>query len=677
MPDVEIGACLHRILSIQDGMSQLHLDPDEIGGSLETGTTRLRRAKGMLAAAITAAAVITMAFPVYGYTSKPGNTAGIQEAETADGSLSFGDAIDTLYAGSSVMSDEMVLETARRISSEGDLLYSELNAEDARAVMETLSKYEETKADYIKAEMNASAGLKTAKEDMPGSIYSEWGKQVSFSRMTVTEDSSVRELIPRFRVTGCREEDGLLSVDVDEWMTQAYGCSGDSGATNASAYSYAFSISLQSDGEGTWMPCGVNGTEINFAWLEGAEDPVAESVQAPQALYEVKSDLGTQTAAYASITAEEPGKEDTAGKERKGKILSFAVQKQAAVLPDSVLEDGAAGDSGVYEASRGYSYQISRAIAYADRYWKHYNHSYHNYANEGGDCANFVSQCLYAGGMPRTDDWFPQSVNWINVMGHIRHFKAYGSFLTASNSNVSAGNPVYYDWNRDGIYDHTTICVGVNSSGMPVVDSHTANLYHAPWKMGSHANRGTIRLHGTGAPSGGSSRKNSWETVGGKTYYIGPDGKRVKNRFLTINGARYYFNSSGERVTGFFKVGSYWHYASVKNGKMLTGFQWIAGNTYYFSVKNYARLTGRQWIAGFTYYFNEKGIRQYGFLKINGKYYYAAPKTGRFVKGWKQIGGKWYFFDRQTMVRAAGWKVVDGHRCYFDSQGVLRKGWHG
>ena len=149
MPDVEIGACLHRILSIQDGMSQLHLDPDEIGGSLETGTTRLRRAKGMLAAAITAAAVITMAFPVYGYTSKPGNTAGIQEAETADGSLSFGDAIDTLYAGSSVMSDEMVLETARRISSEGDLLYSELNAEDARAVMETLSKYEETKADYI------------------------------------------------------------------------------------------------------------------------------------------------------------------------------------------------------------------------------------------------------------------------------------------------------------------------------------------------------------------------------------------------------------------------------------------------------------------------------------------------------------------------------------------------
>jgi glucan-binding YG repeat protein len=393
----------------------------------------------------------------------------------------------------------------------------------------------------------------------------------------------------------------------------------------------------------------------------------------------VKSDLGTQTAAYASIRSKDPGETGALHKDngKGGEHLSFAVEEQAAVLPESVLEDGSAEDSGIYQASRGYNYQISKAVSYADRYWKHYNHSYHNYANEGGDCANFVSQCLYAGGMPRTDDWFPQSVNWINVMGHIRHFKAYGSFLTASDSNVSAGNPVYFDWNRDGIYDHTTICVGVNSSGMPVVDSHTANLYHAPWKLGDHAKRGTIRLHGTGAPSRSTPKKNSWETVGGKTYYIGSDGKRVKNRFLTINGARYYFNSSGVRVTGFFKVGSYWHYASVKTGKMLTGFQWIGGNTYYFSVKNYARLTGRQWIAGNTYYFNGKGIRQYGFLKIGGKYYYAAPKTGRFVKGWKQINGKWYFFDRKTMVRAAGWKVIDGRRCYFDSSGVLRKGRHG
>ena len=646
---------------------------------MKTGTTRFKRAKGMLAAAITAAAVMTMAFPAYGNTSITEDTVSIPAAEAEERSLSFGDAVSALYAGSSDMTDDMVLEAARKICSEGDLLFSELNTEDAQAVMNALSRYEEAKACFIKTEINASEEGKTAREDMPGAIYDEWERQASLSRMTVMEDSSIRELIPRFRVTGCREENGVLSVDVDEWMTQAYGSAGGSGVTNASAYSYAFSLDLKSGGDGAWAPCGVNGTEINFAWLEGDKDPVAESRQVPQALYEVKSDLFAQTAAYASIRSPVPEAEDALQNDsgKKAETLSFSVEKQAVVLPESVLEDGSASDAGVYEVSRGYSYQISKAVAYGDRYWKHYNHSYHNYANEGGDCANFVSQCLYAGGMPRTDDWFPQSVNWINVMGHIRHFKAYGSFLTASNSNVSAGNPVYYDWNRDGIYDHTTLCVGVNSSGMPVVDSHTANLYHAPWSMGSHAKRGTIRLHGTGASSSSAPKKNSWETVGGKTYYIGSDGKRVKNKFLRINGGVYYFNSSGVRVTGFFKVGSYWHYASVKTGKLLTGFQWIAGKTYYFSVKNYARLTGRQWIAGYTYYFNGKGVRQYGFLRIGGRYYYAAPKTGRFVRGWKQINGKWYFFDRQTMVRTTGWKVIDGRRCYFDSQGVLRKGRHG
>ena len=95
-------------------------------------------------------------------------------------------------------------------------MFSELNTEDAQAVMNALSRYEEAKACFIKTEINASEKGKTAREDMPGAIYDEWERQASLSRMTVMEDSSIRELIPRFRVTGCREENGVLSVDVDE-----------------------------------------------------------------------------------------------------------------------------------------------------------------------------------------------------------------------------------------------------------------------------------------------------------------------------------------------------------------------------------------------------------------------------------------------------------------------------
>ena len=44
------------------------------------------------------------------------------------------------------------------------------------------------------------------------------------------------------------------------------------------------------------------------------------------------------------------------------------------------------------------SYDTGKAISYARKYCKNYNKNYRNYRNSGGDCANFVSQCLIAGG---------------------------------------------------------------------------------------------------------------------------------------------------------------------------------------------------------------------------------------------------------------------------------------
>ena len=44
------------------------------------------------------------------------------------------------------------------------------------------------------------------------------------------------------------------------------------------------------------------------------------------------------------------------------------------------------------------TYNADAAIKYAREYCKRYNYKYYNYRNQGGDCANFVSQCLIAGG---------------------------------------------------------------------------------------------------------------------------------------------------------------------------------------------------------------------------------------------------------------------------------------
>lgn len=52
-------------------------------------------------------------------------------------------------------------------------------------------------------------------------------------------------------------------------------------------------------------------------------------------------------------------------------------------------------------------YNRDAAVAYAERYTKWYriwNPSYYYYSS--GDCTNFVSQCLYAGGIKMTDKWY-------------------------------------------------------------------------------------------------------------------------------------------------------------------------------------------------------------------------------------------------------------------------------
>ncbi|MCW2276844.1 amidase domain-containing protein [Heliophilum fasciatum] len=48
-------------------------------------------------------------------------------------------------------------------------------------------------------------------------------------------------------------------------------------------------------------------------------------------------------------------------------------------------------------------YDRDAAVAYANRYYQNHNPAYPDFDDqpwEGGNCANFISQCLYAGGMP-------------------------------------------------------------------------------------------------------------------------------------------------------------------------------------------------------------------------------------------------------------------------------------
>lgn len=144
-------------------------------------------------------------------------------------------------------------------------------------------------------------------------------------------------------------------------------------------------------------------------------------------------------------------------------------------------------------------YDPDSASVYSDRYVYHgasggavyesyYNSAYANYNSVGGDCANYASQCIYAGGMPMTvgtpylrDGWFyisgsNRSGTWTRTDFLQEWMDDHWGVLTAaSDDTVFKGSPVFY---RDA---HTTFCVGYNSAGVPIINSHNNDWYHAPW----------------------------------------------------------------------------------------------------------------------------------------------------------------------------------------------------
>lgn len=60
-------------------------------------------------------------------------------------------------------------------------------------------------------------------------------------------------------------------------------------------------------------------------------------------------------------------------------------------------------------------YQRDSAISYAKRWALSYNPQYYNFTNIGGDCTNFISQCIYAGcnvmNYERTYGWYYININ--------------------------------------------------------------------------------------------------------------------------------------------------------------------------------------------------------------------------------------------------------------------------
>ena len=128
-------------------------------------------------------------------------------------------------------------------------------------------------------------------------------------------------------------------------------------------------------------------------------------------------------------------------------------------------------------SSAAVAYNRAAAATYADTYWQSYNPAWPSFARKGGDCTNFVSQALYAGGIAMRPSplyagdaaWYmlqskgrrwSYSLSWINVQSQRSfllslpgvtqvasyHGVAPGQVVA---SNAAQGDVVHYDWDDD------------------------------------------------------------------------------------------------------------------------------------------------------------------------------------------------------------------------------------
>ena len=121
---------------------------------------------------------------------------------------------------------------------------------------------------------------------------------------------------------------------------------------------------------------------------------------------------------------------------------------------------------------------------------------------QGVDCANFVSQCLLAGGVSETTSWYHNAPNpipsvpinggtgttagtlaWVSVTDFHNYWVNYGITHWTGMSHIMSGNPVYWKNESGGYPNHLMICTGFNSSGVPLVDAHNGDAMYYPVNM--------------------------------------------------------------------------------------------------------------------------------------------------------------------------------------------------
>ena len=117
------------------------------------------------------------------------------------------------------------------------------------------------------------------------------------------------------------------------------------------------------------------------------------------------------------------------------------------------------------------------------------------------NCTNYVSQCVFAGGIPmdytgrREAGWWYKgrqnnqeqwSYSWAvahALQHHLSQSRAHGLRAEAvpRPDMLQLGDVICYDWDGNGRFQHNTIVTAFTPSGMPLVNANTVSSRHRYW----------------------------------------------------------------------------------------------------------------------------------------------------------------------------------------------------
>lgn len=189
---------------------------------------------------------------------------------------------------------------------------------------------------------------------------------------------------------------------------------------------------------------------------------------------------------------------------------------------DTAFSDNEEASNTFIGESIASKYNRQQAVEYADKYYTKYNSKYKDYNGIGGDCTNYVSQCIgdkeEGGGLAFDRTWFCTYPKYSKAEGsrafvNADAFKAYlvysgrgrvikrGTFSeitkpTEDNpigivEKIQIGDLICYE--KKGQIDHFSIVTAKDSKGYPMINSHTTDRYHVPFDLGWGSK--TVRFH--------------------------------------------------------------------------------------------------------------------------------------------------------------------------------------